>query len=323
MPSAVKIYKHFETPKVSGVYKRLICLTGENKGKAYFLMGKRVVMGRSEKCDIGIHDLKSSREHLELMLVGKNYILTDLSSQNGVMINDLKVKQHTLSDGDKIIVGKTVYKFTEIEVLKEEKSKAIKSVISKNESTAEDEKNKKTVMILVVVIVLGLVLLITDEPEITKVVKRSGADVAVKEIDDSFARAIKQRNVESKKNKEKLAIYFKKGLREYREGNFFRAISEFESAQQWSPNDALANFYLRKTREKLDEQIEAYFSQAIRDSDAINYQKALTSYCAVVRILNKHQKDPRFISAKAGIKDVEEKLGMDEGEVVCVDDGKK
>ena len=116
MANAVKIYKHFETPRAPGEYDRFICLTGENKGKAYFLLGKRVVMGRSEKCDIQILDLKSSREHLELTLVGKNYILTDLSSQNGVVVNDLKVKQHSLTDGDKVIVGKTVYKYSKVEV---------------------------------------------------------------------------------------------------------------------------------------------------------------------------------------------------------------
>ena len=46
-------------------------------------------------------------------------------------------------------------------------------------------------------------------------------------------------------------IYFQKGLREFREGNYFRAMSEFEHALAWSPSDPQAQFYLRKTQEAL------------------------------------------------------------------------
>lgn len=322
MSKAVQVFKHFETPKKNGVYYRLVCLTGDDKGSAYFLMGNRIVMGRSDKCDITILDLKSSREHAEIILVGKDYILTDLGSQNGIIINDLKVKQHALTDGDKIIVGKTVYKFSRVEV-KEEKtaSKKVKrKKVEKEEETEEEEpKNKKMVVTLAVLAVLGLLLIAEEESGEVKKKKSDAVKGRIKEIDDSFARAIKQRSKDSRENKEKLKYYFDRGLREYREGNYFRAISEFENAQQWSPNDSNANFYLRKTREKLDEQIESYFSKAIRDVDAINYQKAVISYCAILRLLNQYPNDERYISAKEAISNMEKKMGLEEGDIVCVE----
>ena len=48
-------------------------------------------------------DIKSSREHAEIAQVGKDYNVTDLESQNSVVVNDLKIKQHTLNEGDKVI----------------------------------------------------------------------------------------------------------------------------------------------------------------------------------------------------------------------------
>ena len=89
MSNAVKLLKHFEAPKEEGVYYRLVCLTGKDKGQAYILMGKRVVMGRSDGADIRVMDIKSSREHAEIIKVGKDFVLTDLGSQNGIIINDL------------------------------------------------------------------------------------------------------------------------------------------------------------------------------------------------------------------------------------------
>ena len=328
MGAAVKIYKHFDMPKEVGVYHRLICLTGEDKGKAYFLMGKRIVMGRSENCDVTILDLKSSREHVEIILVGRNFILTDLGSQNGVVVNDLKVKQHALSNGDKIIIGKTVYKFSKVEVKEsnetlvkkqKERNRRLEGADDEDEDEEEEPKNKRLTLILGAVITIGIVLMIGDEASDKPIKRVKSISNNIGEIDRSFERASSKRIKESKKNKEKLQIYFKRGLREFREGNYFRAINEFESAKQWSPNDPLANFYLRKTREALDEGIESYFSKATRDIDSINYMSAVTSYCAVIRLLADYKKDPRFLTAQAGVKNLEQKMGLDEGEIQCLD----
>lgn len=329
MAVAVKMYKHFDTPKEPGVYHRLICLTGEDKGNAYFLMGKRIVMGRSENCDVTILDLKSSREHAEIILVGKNYILTDLGSQNGIVVNDLKIKQHALSNGDKIIVGKTVYKFSKVvvkekseDIAKKQKERNKKNIEIEDEEIEEEEpRNKRLTIFLGALILIAAVLLIDDDSgEEPKRVKNVPKRVLIenKEFQTAAAKRIK----ESKKNKEKLQRYFDRGLREFREGNYFRAISEFENAKQWSPNDPLANFYLRKTREALDEQIEGYFNKATRDIDAINYKKASTSYCAIVRLLNNYKKDSRYIAAVEGVKNLEKKMGLDEGDIECVDSSK-
>ena len=319
---AVKILKHFETPKDEGIHYRLVCLTGEKKGEAYFLTGKRAVMGRSEKADIRIHDIKSSREHAEITRVGKEIVLTDLGSQNGVVVNDLKVKQHTLKNGDKVIIGKTVYKFNEVNVKGKTdptlQNTKLKSEQDDEESVEETEEPKsKMTLILGVVVVLALFIIFDSGDE--KKTKSSNSDrYNVQEITDPFTASLRNKQNENKESKQKLNIYFQKGLREFREGNYFRAISEFNHALSWSPNDPLAEFYLRKTKEALDKEIEAYFIKGKRNEGALKYQKAVVQYCAIIRLLTNYPEDERYKKAQEGVERMEAQMGLDQGEIECV-----
>lgn len=329
MASAVKKMKHSETPKKAGTYHRLVCLTGKNKGIAYYFIGKRVVLGRGETVDVQVLDLKSSREHAEITLVGNGYILTDLGSQNGVVINDLKVKQHSLNTGDKVIIGQTVYKFSKIEIAEEKKEERSNKSRAGEESDEElgqsDEedkpKNKRMTMILGVVALAAILLILSDDTKDKPAKKKRKTNIANTNnsigSDNEFETAIKKQLNEKKESKKKLNIYFKRGLREFREGNFFRAIAEFEHARQWSPNDPVAKFYLRKTKEALDETITAYFNKATRDIDALKYMKASTSYCAVLRLLHQYESDERYKTAEEGIDKLEVQMGLEKGAIKC------
>src|SRR5262245_41374587 len=137
MAKNVLVLKHFESPKEAGVYYRLVCLTGGNKGESYVLMGTRIVIGRGEKTDIRLNDAKASREHAEITRVGNNWVVTDLGSQNGVMVNEKKITQHQLSETDKLIIGQTVFKFAKVEV-------SSKNKVIKEEGEDSGNSKKKT-----------------------------------------------------------------------------------------------------------------------------------------------------------------------------------
>ena len=116
MAKNVLVLKHFESPKEVGIYYRLVCLTGTSKGESYVLNSNRIVIGRGDKADIKLNDTKASREHVEITKVGMNWVATDLGSQNGIVVNEKKVTQAQLNEGDKLIIGQTVFKFAKVEV---------------------------------------------------------------------------------------------------------------------------------------------------------------------------------------------------------------
>ena len=117
MSENVLTFTDLKGPTEAGQYHRFLCMTGESKGTSFILIGARIVAGRGKNVDIQINDTKASREHFELAKIKESYVLTDLKSQNGTIVNDLKVTQHRLSDHDAVIVGKTIFKYSLLTVL--------------------------------------------------------------------------------------------------------------------------------------------------------------------------------------------------------------
>ena len=89
----------------------MLSLTGLTKGTSFYLEGKRAVIGRSDNVGISILDPKASRQHAEIVKYEDSHIITDLKSQNGVVVNDLKIAQHKLTSGDRVVIGSTVFKY--------------------------------------------------------------------------------------------------------------------------------------------------------------------------------------------------------------------
>lgn len=311
MGKNVLVLKQFEAPKEAGVYHRLVCLTGATKGESYALVGNRIIIGRSEKADIRLNDTKTSREHLEISKVGEKWVATDLGSQNGVVINDAKITQKQLSEGDKIIVGQTVFKFAKVEVASKNKSK--------DEPVENTEKSKSFLPLILIVGVLGFFFLSDDKKEEPKKSTTRKETVEFQNINDDLTTAIEKRQAnENKQIKEKLSMIYQRGLRELREKNYYRAIHEFNLALIIAPSDAQAEYYLRKTKEELDKEIEGYTATANRDANSLKYKSAVISYCAITRLLYSVPDDPRYKNAVEQIKQLELKLGQEQGETDCL-----
>jgi pSer/pThr/pTyr-binding forkhead associated (FHA) protein len=319
----VLLLKHLEAPVESGIFWRILCLTGPTKGEAFILKGQRIILGRSETADIKLQDTKSSREHAEITKSGEDWVITDLGSQNGLLVNDQKVNQAKLKEGDKIVIGTTVFKFSKVEYKNDKKNKfAEPDLVKKNSKNINQDKKKNNV--LVIVILLAGFLLIFQSPEKNQETSQAKkrASTAVAESTDQSADYLqalqKKQYKEDKILKAKMESIFKRGLREYREQNFFRAINEFNLALILNPNDPLADFYLRKAKEELDKVIADHNIKAKRDEDSLKYQSAVISYCAIIRLLVQYPEDSRYLQALNNIKTLEAKLGQEPGETQCI-----
>lgn len=319
MSKNVLAMKHFEVPREEGTWWRLMCLTGQTKGEAYILTGNRIVLGRSEKADVRVLDIKSSREHAEITRVGKDWVLTDLGSQNGIVVNDQKVSQLKLKEGDKIVIGQTVYKFTKVEVKGAESGKAKKAELDEAFNEVRPEK-KKTSALLGLIAAVGIGLILLDDSGAPKTRKKEASTTkATKDVTDEYLNLVRQKQMmEDKALKQKMNTIFNRGLREYREKNYFRAINEFNLALILNPSDPLADFYLRKAKEELDKVIADEFIKGKRDEEALRYQNAIVTYCSIIRLLYQYKDDERYKSAEENIRNLEGKLGLEPGESNCL-----
>ena len=316
--TAVKVVNNFRAPKKVGVHQRLLCLTGQNKGVSYFISGKRVVLGRADQVDVQVLDEKASREHAEIVNVAGDFILTDLKSQNGTIVEDLKITQHRLSNGDKIIIGATVLKF-EVFDIKSEYALEIKDDKAEEEPEdpeAKKKKKKNNIRLLVIGLVLGVMFLGDNDSEEPKRKRRTRK---LKDVTTAYeAEQKKKKENENLKDKKNVEAIIHRGQREFREQNYFRALEEFQQALILDPGNGRASFYKRKTKQALDNSIEKLFLKARREMESRKMKSAASSYCAIIRLLRGYTDDDRYELADNQIKFIESKLGMAEGEYRCL-----
>ncbi len=75
--------------------------------KSYELDDPVITIGRLPENTICISNMGISRRHSKIERTTQgDYVLSDLNSLNGTYVNNAKVKKVTLSDGDKITIGK-------------------------------------------------------------------------------------------------------------------------------------------------------------------------------------------------------------------------
>jgi hypothetical protein len=70
-----------------------------------------VVIGRLSTNDVVLSDPNVSRRHAELRRDGQDWLVVDLGSTNGTMVNGKLAKEHRLKNGDKISFGSSELEF--------------------------------------------------------------------------------------------------------------------------------------------------------------------------------------------------------------------
>jgi diguanylate cyclase (GGDEF)-like protein len=75
------------------------------------LSNRTVVLGRSEDCDLIVDDNQVSRHHARIEPRDGGFLLTDLQSTNGTLLNGEHVSSAHLHDGDSLCLGDAVFRF--------------------------------------------------------------------------------------------------------------------------------------------------------------------------------------------------------------------
>ncbi len=68
-----------------------------------------LTLGRLPECTITFDDSNVSREHAQIRPDGSGFVISDLGSTNGTLVNDSAVTRHRLDDGDRVCLGGTTF----------------------------------------------------------------------------------------------------------------------------------------------------------------------------------------------------------------------
>ena len=89
----------------------LLMIHGEHLGKRFEVGEVPLTIGRSAACTIQLSEYSVSRQHCKILRESGSVFLFDENSTNGTYVNTSVVNKQELVDGDRIFVGRNVFKF--------------------------------------------------------------------------------------------------------------------------------------------------------------------------------------------------------------------
>jgi predicted component of type VI protein secretion system len=73
-----------------------------------------ITLGRSSECDLRLPDADTSRRHASIVCEGGRFVLHDLASTNGTLVNGERIESRALAPGDRIEIGANTVTFFEV-----------------------------------------------------------------------------------------------------------------------------------------------------------------------------------------------------------------
>jgi FHA domain len=88
-----------------------VLVAEEGSPPAEYHLAARTTIGRIKENDLCIPKSSVSRKHAVIEMTPKGYRITDLDSGNGTFVNDDKIQERLLEDGDRVRIGDHGYLF--------------------------------------------------------------------------------------------------------------------------------------------------------------------------------------------------------------------
>jgi diguanylate cyclase (GGDEF)-like protein len=98
-------------PKGETGVSSMVVIYGEFLGRRFEINGAPLTIGRSPESTIQLSDDSVSRQHCRVSPGDDGVVLVDLNSTNGTYVNDTAVSARHLHDGDRVQVGRSIFKF--------------------------------------------------------------------------------------------------------------------------------------------------------------------------------------------------------------------
>ena len=84
----------------------LMVRSGPQAGERFVLDTSMTRLGRHPDSEISLDDISVSRRHAEIERHGQEYVLRDSGSLNGTYVNQMRIDDFALEQGDELQVGK-------------------------------------------------------------------------------------------------------------------------------------------------------------------------------------------------------------------------
>ncbi|MCY4512054.1 MAG: FHA domain-containing protein [Bdellovibrionales bacterium] len=231
-------------------------LRGSHKGKQFRLLGKQIVIGTQNDCDVILKgNKKCSSRHACIEPSQGYYIIRTLDSSNPVLINNKPVDKHILSSGDQIVIGDMLFQF---------KEKAPVSSSNRSQNFQKRKKRKKSSSISrfllggLMILLVALFLM----PEDKKEAEDKSISVRTERDIENEVEALQKISEEEQKastlppEELEARVAFIKGFRDYRKGYYDRALKAFKHCVTLNKDYEICRSYVRQAQTQVNRIIQ-------------------------------------------------------------------
>lgn len=326
MGQAVR-YKQPSVPRQQGEQARLKVIQGPDLGVVYVILGFKATIGRGENNDVVITDLKASRNHAEISSTGVGWKVKDMGSANGILMGGKFIRESGLRTGEAFSVGETTLEFMTSEAgtmmlmappkqmaqveadqaQREAQQRRIHAMTSiggggslQQGVPGDNGKNK-----FLLILALGGVaawLFLSEEPKKSK--NQQIEEQATQETETSRNLAAYLPKPESPEANRDAERIYRTGFREFREKNYLRAKTHFETVLQIDPGHSLATLYLQNCEKAIEDDVKALLERGKKALDMGRLQESKTQFESVLRLMYFDQSSPSYLEAKDQLEKV-------------------
>jgi len=230
-----------------------------------------IIAGRNADCDLVLESRRISKKHCRIYFKDHRWHIEDLNSQNGTIVNDAKVKEQILEDGDVIQIGDFRVEVhwqpavtrgaesdedddrTVVIASPEYDDRTVVAPLSPaTDSSGDGFPGKIAVLLQTHKIAAGLAggaLLLL----LAVFIIMAGPD---KDLPDEreprlTAESDEAETVHDLETRERISAYIQNGRNHLETGNFSQALVRFQAVLEVDPQNQAARSYLAETREKM------------------------------------------------------------------------
>jgi len=238
----------------------------DNSTEMEFHEGEEISIGRAGENRLVLKSDRISKEHCKIYFISNQWKIIDLGSKNGTRVNNKKIDEQTIGNGDVIQIADF-----RIDVLLEETNRLSpevmdykdRTVILKRSATIPSEsgvvtrkkgtlgsflKNSRMKIVVITISVIFVILLSLILKQKYSIHK---ADQETAIITEEKKKA---ETIEDTELKRKVTKYIKRGKELFEGGNFSRALIQFITVLDIYPANEEAAKYTKLCKDKIEEE---------------------------------------------------------------------
>ena len=263
--------------------------SGSRAGTIFLLKGSEVTIGRASENNISLpDDLKCSRKHAALRLTPQGVFIRSLSDKNPVIINQKPcITEEQLQEHTKILVGSTELIFETREVNTGPAAPRRPKIQKPSFSLSP-----RFAIYAVVALAFAWLMWPTDNKKKVSTLRTQEqieADIEEAEQMKSAAQKEMGKQKDNSISYQQAQETYIKGFRDYRKGQYERALEQFQACLSLYPQHGLCSRYLRLSQRKFNEIIQQQMILGRKYRDQNQFKACLSSYRNVMVMIKDSQ----------------------------------